>query len=114
MTASYTVTPGSSAVQLSTAILTSTPAAPLGAQPISGRFVSFQADAANTGILYFGGNNQGSGTASTAFGFRIEIPVTSIPSAPVVFEVPNGNIALDEFWVKASVNTDKLHIFIKD
>jgi hypothetical protein len=107
MTATYVLTPGASAVQLSSVLET-------GDVPIAGRSLLLQANASNTGVLYFGGNNVGANTSSSNYGFRIEIPVTSIPSAPVVFEYPTGSVSLDEFWVKAAVDTDKLHITVKD
>jgi len=113
MTASYTVVPGANTVQLSTALLTATPPQSSNS-PIVGRFLSFQADAGNTGVLCFGGSNQGSGTSTTNYGFRIEIPVTTIPAAPIEFEFATGVVGVDEFWIKASVNTDKVHVFIKD
>jgi hypothetical protein len=44
------------------------------------RFLSVQPGSANSGRLFFGGP----GVTTTDFGFAMEIPVTSIPSAPMI------------------------------
>jgi hypothetical protein len=73
-------------------------------------FVSIQALGTNTGVVYVGGAYPGAALSSTgAYGFRIEVPATSIPPAPTVVELGRGNVSLEEIWVKGG-NGDKVSV----
>lgn len=74
------------------------------------KFLAMQADGSNTGIIYIGGS-QSTAPTSSSYGFRIEIPTTSIPAAPSIFEFPTGSISLADFNVLGT-DSDKLHLLI--
>lgn len=74
------------------------------------KFLAMQADGANTGLIYVGGS-QSTAPTSSSYGFRIEIPASSIPVAPSIFEFPTGSISLADFNVLGTSN-DKLHLLI--
>lgn len=65
------------------------------------RWLSIQAGGGNAGIGYIGGNQR---TVSTSdYGFRIEIPVTTIPDAPTVIEsTVLGSLA--DFFIVGTIN----------
>lgn len=104
MTFDYTLTFGSSAVQLSTVVVP-------GQNTTSAKFVSLQPDSANSGVIYVGGNNHGASVSSSSYGFRLEIPVSTVPPAPFIIELAPQTIDLSQFWVKGT-SSDKLHIFM--
>ncbi len=73
-------------------------------------FVSIQALGANTGVVYGAGAHPGASMSSTgAYGFRIEIPASTVPPAPTVFELSRGNIDLSELWL-AGGSGDKVTV----
>ena len=74
------------------------------------RFLSLQAHTANAAVAYVGGNQRT--LTSTDFGYRIEVPVATIPYAPSVIELGgNGYISLGDFFVLGATN-DELQILI--
>jgi hypothetical protein len=73
------------------------------------KFLSFQADPANTHVIYIGGTN--ATLTSSNFGFRIEIPVTSIPPAPSVRELSSDARNLNQYYALGTTG-EKLHIFV--
>ncbi len=71
------------------------------------------ADGANSALIYVGGMG-GPGVTmgavtSSSYGFRIEIPVTTIPAAPTILE--SINTSLGDWRVIGTLN-DKLHITV--
>ena len=66
----YTLTLNGSAQLLSSVL-------PAGVAPLQAHFLSIQADPANSHVVYIGGYPQT--LSSTDYGFRIEVPVSSIP-----------------------------------
>lgn len=104
MTLDYTLTFGSSAVQLSSLILPG--------QETTCRAILLQADPGNSGLIYVGGSNHGAAVGSSSYGFSIPIPVTNVPAAPIQIELAQQSIELADFWVKGT-SSDKLHVFLK-
>lgn len=72
------------------------------------KFLSIQAFANNTHVVYVGGNQ--TTVSSSSYGFRIEVPVTSIPYAPTVIELPAAAVSLDDIWVIGTAD-EKISIF---
>lgn len=106
MTYDYTLTLGSSAVQLSTVLQGNTQAT------TTARWISLQGQADNTGEIYIGGNNHGSDTSSTSYGFALPIPVPNVSDRPFVIDfAPAQSLDLTQFWVKGTAD-DVLHIFV--
>ena len=65
------------------------------------RWLSVQAGGANAGIGYVGGNQR---TVSTSdYGYRIEIPTTTIPDAPTVIECASLG-SIDDFFIVGTIN----------
>lgn len=123
----YTLTLNGAAQQLITAVPAATGGhgVPLavdgpvvgGAYDVPFRTLSLQPDAANAGVIYVAGAGSGmnagsgSGVSSSKYGFRLEVPVSSIPAPPYILgEYPSGPIKLSDIWV-IGTNGDKLHIF---
>lgn len=103
MVAHYSLTLTGSVQRLSSVIPTGT------AVPVA-HFVSLQAAGANTGLIYVGGFPQL--LSSTAYGFRIEIPASTIPSAPSIIELGGGAaINLADLQVLGT-NNDILKIMV--
>lgn len=73
------------------------------------KFISFQAVASNAGVIYIGGSNRT--LTSSDYGWRIEIPVSSIPYAPTVIELTPPAVCLADFYILGTIN-DKLAIFV--
>ena len=72
--------------------------------------IILQADGANANVIYVGGTGPAASTAavsSSAYGFRIEVPVTTVPAAPTIIEAMNTSLA---DWQVIGTNTQKLHI----
>lgn len=71
---------------------------------------SLQALGGNVGIVYVGGAGD-TLTAATAYGFRIEIPVSTVPSAPWFRESRSviGYLDLSD-WQCIGTNGDKLAV----
>jgi hypothetical protein len=72
------------------------------------RYLSVQPLAANTAVLEFGGQ----GVTTSVFGFRLEIPVTNIPSAPMIITdaiaAPGLKVG-DLYFIGANTN-DKIAV----
>jgi hypothetical protein len=67
-------------------------------------------DAGNTHVIYVGGTGLSAAQAavsSTDYGFRIEIPVSTVPPAPTILEAINTSLA---DWQVIGTNGEKLHI----
>jgi hypothetical protein len=94
-----TVTLDGNAQKLGTALSAST--------SMAVSWLGISAHAANVGVTYGGS----SAVASTNYGFRIEAPVSSIPSAPVIFETPDNMtpLKLGGVWVRGT-NAEKLAV----
>jgi hypothetical protein len=73
------------------------------------KFLSLHAAGANSGLIYVGGAGTDDPTSSD-YGFRIEIPVSSVPAAPNILEFPIGSVSLADIKV-IGTNNDKLHVF---
>ena len=75
------------------------------------KYIALSAEASNAAVIFVGSTERGSeGTlSSTKYGWRIEIPVTSIPSAPDIIDLANSTFSLAEFSV-IGTNNDILHI----
>lgn len=75
------------------------------------KFVAIQADAGNSGVVFVGSTERGTEgiLSTTKYGFRIEIPVSSIPSAPDIIELSNSSYSLNELSV-IGTNLDIIHI----
>ncbi len=90
------LTAGSTAYSLATAFVggTTTPASNTPATaPIT--WLSIQPLSANAGVVYVG--FAGNVLTSTSFAFRLEVPVSTIPSAPFIIEgIP---LSLDKVFV---------------
>lgn len=72
--------------------------------------IIFHTDAGNTHLIYVGGTGlSGSSGAvtSSSYGFRIEIPVATVPPAPTIIEAINTSLA---DWQVIGTSTEKLHI----
>ena len=72
------------------------------------QWLSVQPDAANSGIIYFGASLA---VSSSLYGFRMEVPVSSIPSAPFLWEPAQSRIRASDIFLKGTAN-DKLHILM--
>jgi hypothetical protein len=96
------------------ALTTSTPiklssVIPAGTVIPSCRFLSLQAHSANAAVIYVGGFNQK--LSSTEYGWRIEVPVSTIPAAPSIIEFGGGTVvSLSDLQVLGTTN-DELQIF---
>lgn len=74
------------------------------------RWISLQQDASNTHVIYVGGTNQP--VTSSVYGFRMEIPVTSIPPAPNIIEgLTPGALTVGDIWILGT-SGEKLHVQI--
>ncbi len=77
--------------------------------------ISLQAQADNSAVIFVGSfESQGlSGRtlSSTDYGWRIEIPVTSIPTAPDIIEISNSTVCLADLAVLGTAS-DVLHIMV--
>lgn len=75
------------------------------------RYLSVQPYAGNAAVVYIGGPTLSGTLSSTNYGCRLEIPVTSIPSAPfIVTDAQRGaGIKLSDVWVVGTTN-DKLSV----
>lgn len=81
------------------------------AQEKTWSFLSLQADSANTHVVYVGGYPQV--VSSSAFGFVVPIPVTSIPAAPIPIQPGQPSLRLSE-WQVLGTNGEKLVLCVKD
>lgn len=105
MTFSYTLTLTGSSADHASVVRSA------GDAPQNFRTIMFQADTANTHDVFIGGNNQGAGVSSTAYGFLLPKPVTSEPAAPVILSTPSGqSLDLTQFWLIGTAS-EKVHIF---
>jgi hypothetical protein len=69
-------------------------------------FLSLQPGAANSGVVYVGGP----GVSTTVYGFRLEIPVSSIPCAPWFREAIGGAfMSLSDVYVVGTAS-DKVSV----
>lgn len=75
------------------------------------RWLSMQAKGANSGIVYYGGAGQV--VSSSAYMGRIEVPVTTIPSAPTIVELSESATSLSQ-WKVIGTNNDVLLIGVID
>lgn len=66
------------------------------------KFCSIQARASNAAVVYVGGKLRT--LTSSDYGYRIEIPVTSIPYAPTVIELGPGIVTLGDIQVLGTTN----------
>jgi hypothetical protein len=74
-------------------------------------WLGISAHAGNAAVTYGGS----SAVASTNYGFRIEAPASSIPSAPMIFEMPDNltPLRLGGVYVRGT-NTEKLAVMWMD
>jgi len=100
----YVLTLNGSAQQLNTA-LDSGYQGPGSAQDQLVASIIIQPDGANTGIIYVGDSD----VSSSDYGFRLEIPVSTVPPAPFIFELAGKFIRPSHIWVLGT-STDKLHM----
>lgn len=84
---------------------------PAGDETKSIRFLSLQAKASNSAVVYYGGSGQL--VSSSVYMGRIEAPVTSIPAAPTIFEFTDTVTNLAQ-WKVLGTNNDVLLIGILD
>jgi len=75
------------------------------------RYLSIQADPANTAVVYLGSRVGGVDTTLSASNFWqiIPIPVSSIPAAPIIFEFSQNIMSLNDFEVLGT-STEIIHI----
>ncbi len=75
------------------------------------KYLSIQADAGNSGIVFVGSTERGTEGAlsSSKYMWRIEIPVSSIPTAPDLIEMSQNSFSLAE-WSVIGTNNDIIHI----
>ena len=75
------------------------------------KYIAISAHATNSNLIFVGSTDRGAGGAlsATEYGWRIEIPVSSIPSAPDIIELGQGGFSLAELSVLGT-NTEILHI----
>lgn len=112
MVTHYTLTLNGSAQSLASVLpgYSSSAAIPTNEQSYS--WLAIQADGANSNLVYVGGANRV--LSSIAYGFRIEVPVSSIPSAPSIVELGGApSIRLSEFQV-IGTNAEKIYITVKE
>jgi hypothetical protein len=65
------------------------------------RKITVQPGSANSGVVYIGGP----GVTTSVFGFRLEAPVATIPSAPFVFEdASSPALSLGDFYLVGTSN----------
>ena len=74
------------------------------------KYVALQAHGGNSNIIYVGSTETGTLTSSD-YGWRIEVPVTSIPSAPDIIELSQNGFSLNELSVLGTAS-DVLHIMV--
>ena len=109
MTSHYVLTLNGAAQRLTTALGI--------AEDVAVSAIWFQPNAANNGIIYIGTT---SSVSSSSYGVRLEIPVSTIPSAPFnpgeFTRLPNrftSPLRLGDFWVLGT-SSDKLHLLVLD
>ena len=73
------------------------------------RFISIQAQGDNSGIVYVGGKGSADTLSTSKYGWRIEIPVATIPAAPSIIEFSQNVMNLTDFEVLGT-NNDVIHI----
>lgn len=79
------------------------------------RFIEFQPDGANVGVIYIGGGGSGPAPdtlSNTNYGTRLEIGAAGVPPAPwrQERELPEGGaLKLSDFQVLGT-NNEKLHV----
>lgn len=73
------------------------------------RQVFLQAGPANAGVMRFGSNT--ATLTTVTYGFRIEVPATSIPDPPLIIEGSTSLVSLTEISVIGTTTTDRLHIW---
>ena len=106
MVAHYTLTLTGSAQTLTAALASGTSIGNI-------KQLILHADPANTHVVYVGGNG-GPGVTmaavdSSTYGFRIEVPVSTVPPAPTILEAINTSLG---DWQVLGTNTEKLHITV--
>jgi hypothetical protein len=108
----YSLTLSGSAQSLAAVLPTFVAGQQTGPNELSWSWLSLHAGASNSGVVYVGG--QGIVVSSTVYGFRIEVPVSSVPPAPSIVELGGGgSIRLSE-WQVLGTSNDILHILVKD
>ena len=73
------------------------------------RYCSIQAHVDNAAVIYVGGSLRT--LSSTDYGYRIEIPVTTIPYAPTVIELGPGVVTLGDLQVLGTTG-DNIQIMV--
>ncbi len=81
-----------------------------GAADIACQAIILQADAGNANLVFIGGAGDGTLTTSV-FGFQLAIPVTNIPSVPLVLPAYNGPLRASDIKVLGT-NAQKLHALL--
>jgi len=74
------------------------------------KYAAIQADAANSNVIFVGSTEIGTLT-SADYGWRIEVPVSSIPTAPDIIELGQNGFSLNELSVLGTA-PDVLHIMV--
>jgi hypothetical protein len=101
----YALTLSGSQQNVATALASQFASPDEGSRPI--RYLSFQAKGANAALAYIGGSGQV--LSSSVYMSRVEIPVTSIPAAPTMFEFSTTCTNLGQ-WSVLGTNTEVLLI----
>ena len=75
------------------------------------KYIAISAHSTNANVVFVGSTERGTEGALSAskYGWRIEIPVTSIPSAPDIIELSQNGLSLAEISVLGT-NTEIIHI----
>ena len=73
------------------------------------RYISIQADPANSAVLYVGGKD--ATLSSTDCGWIIPIPITSIPAPPIAITSASGAFSLGDIQLLGTT-TQKAHLII--
>jgi hypothetical protein len=108
----YALTLSGSAQSLAAVLPTYVAGQQAGPNELSWSWMALQTAAANTHVVYVGG--QGTVLSSSAYGFRIEAPTSTVPPAPSIVELGGGgSIRLSE-WQVLGTDTEILHILVKD
>jgi len=75
------------------------------------KYVALSAHTTNANLIFVGSTERGTEgvLSSTVYGWRIEIPVSGIPTAPDIIELANSTFGLAELSVLGT-NLEILHI----
>lgn len=75
------------------------------------KYLALQAGPSNSGIIVVGTTANGETLSSSDYGWRIEIPTTSIPDAPTIIELSMGEFSPADVAVLGTAD-DVVHIMV--